>query len=227
MTKRRKAIIGILSVAVVLTAAFGILPAASGASLQQEAISAEVQYAAAGESMLYIRCFYASGGLKTTGSGFIIKSDGLAVTAAHVIDKATRVTAIDSAGKELECSIVSSDMASDVAVLRLPNGRYKALELSDSAEAGGAILRAMGYPAKDTLIITEGLLSSPNGTVNEKQRMLVSCNIVNGMSGGPIFNRYGKVVGMCSGSVRTMSGIHLSVMWSDLCAAVNAVQISK
>ena len=226
MKKRGRAIVAILSAALVFTAISGILPT-FGAATQKEAISAETQYAAAGESMIYIRCFYASGGLKTTGSGFIINSDGLAVTAAHVIDKAARVTAIDFAGKELECSVVSSDMTSDVAVLRLPRGRYKALELSDNAAAGGAIIRAMGYPIKDTLVITEGLLSSPNGTVNEKQRMLVSCNIVNGMSGGPIFDQYGKVVGVCSGSVRTMNGIHLSVMWSDLSAAVKAAKSSK
>ncbi|MBQ9598887.1 MAG: trypsin-like peptidase domain-containing protein [Clostridia bacterium] len=226
MKKRGRAIVAILSAALVFTAISGILPA-FGAATQKEAISAETQYAAAGRSMLYIRCFYESGGLKTTGSGFIIDSDGLAVTAAHVIDKAARVTAIDSAGKELECTVVSSDMASDMAVLRLPRGSYKPLQLADKAASGGATLRAMGYPFKDTLVITEGLVASPCGTVNEKQRMLVSCNIVNGMSGGPVFDQYGKVVGVCSGSVRTMNGIHLSVLWNDLCAAVSAAKSGK
>ena len=226
MKKRGRAIVAILSAALVFTAISGILPA-FGAATQKEAISAETQYAAAGRSMLYIRCFYESGGLKTTGSGFIIDSDGLAVTAAHVIDKAARVTATDPSGKETECTVISCDTASDVAILRLPRGSYKALKLSEKEESGGAVLRAMGYPIKDTLVITEGLLSSPSGTVNEKQRMLVSCDILNGMSGGPIFDRYGKVVGVCSGSVRTMNGIHLSVLWSDLCTAVSAAKSGK
>ena len=226
MKKRGRAIVAILSAALVFTAISGILPA-FGAATQKEAISAETQYAAAGRSMLYIRCFYESGGLKTTGSGFIIDSDGLAVTAAHVVDKAARVTATDPSGKETECTVISCDTASDVAILRLPRGSYKALKLSEKEESGGAVLRAMGYPFKDTLVITEGLVASPSGTVNEKQRMLVSCNIVNGMSGGPVFDRYGKVVGVCSGSVRTMNGIHLSVLWSDLCTAVSAAKSGK
>lgn len=226
MKKRGRAIVAILSAALVFTAISGILPT-FGAATQKEAISAETQYAAAGESMIYIRCFYASGGLKTTGSGFIINSDGLAVTAAHVIDKAARITAVDSDGKELSCDVVSCDMASDVAVLRLPKDKYKALQLADKAPAGGATLRAVGYPLKDTLIITEGLLSSPSGKINEKNRMLVSCDIVNGMSGGPIFDQYGRIVGMCSGSVRTMSGIHLSALYSDLKTAVIAAEKSK
>ena len=227
MSKQGKPMIGILALTVVLATFWGTIAIVNGASPKQEAVSAEEQYAAAGGSMLYIRCFYASGGLKTTGSGFIIKSDGLVLTAAHVIDKAARVTATDPSGKELECVVVNSDMASDVAVIRLPRGSYKALQLADSAAAGGATIRAMGYPLKDTLVITEGLVSSPKGVINEKQRMLASCNILNGMSGGPIFDRYGRVVGLCSGSVRTMSGIHLSAMWSDICSAVETAQSSN
>lgn len=227
MHKKGRIITSILVTAAALTAIFGILSVESGASPKLETISAEKQYADAREGVLYIRCFYASDGLKTTGSGFIISTDGLALTAAHVIDKAAKVTAVNSVGKELPCDILSCDMASDVAVLRLPKGKYKAMQLSDKAPEGGALLRAMGYPIKDTLIITEGLLSSPSGTVNEKKRMLVSCDIVNGMSGGPIFNQYGKVVGLCSGSVRTMNGIHLSSLYSDICSAVKAAKSSK
>ena len=227
MRKSNKLSLGILAASVFLLAAILLLPAVIGASAQPDAISAETQYAAAGESMLYIRCYYASGGLKTTGSGFIVGEDGLAVTAAHVIDKAARVAAIGASGAEVPCVVVSCDVSSDVAVIRLPKGIYKPLKLAEAAPAGGAVLRAMGYPIKDTLLITEGLLSSPSGTVSDKKRMLVTCDIVNGMSGGPVFDRYGRVVGVCSGSVRTMSGIHLSALWSDLVTAVAAAQIVK
>ena len=39
---------------------------------------------------------------------------------------------------------------------------------------------------------------------------------VNGMSGGPIMDAFGRVVGMVSGSARTMDGIHLSVLSDEL-----------
>ena len=224
MGKTSRIIASILLSAAALTGIFAISSAVNGASSGQGAISAEAQYAVAQDSMLYIRCFYASGGLKTTGSGFVISSDGLALTAAHVIDKAASVTAIAPGGTETECGIISCDMDSDVAVLKLPPGKYKALELSDTDPPAGAVLRAMGYPIKDTLIITEGLLSSPCGTVNDKERMLVTCDIVNGMSGGPVLNQYGKVVGLCSGSVRTMNGIHLSAKRSDISEALTAAE---
>jgi S1-C subfamily serine protease len=42
------------------------------------------------------------------------------------------------------------------------------------------------------------------------------------MSGGPVLNSRGEVVGVISGSVRTMTGIHLSTLWSELDSAVEA-----
>ena len=184
--------------------------------------TAEDCYAVAKDSVLYIRSHYASGTLKATGSGFVVTPEGLALTAAHVVDKGARVTALLPDGTELEAAVVSCDNDTDVAVLRLPVGQYPALELADTAPAGGAVIRAMGYPIKDTLMITEGIVAAPEGTVSGKTRMLVTCDLVNGMSGGPVFDRFGQVVGLCSGSVRTMDGIHLSALHGTLTAAVNA-----
>ena len=71
-------------------------------------------------------------------------------------------------------------------------------------------------------MITEGIVAAPEGTVSGKTRMLVTCDLVNGMSGGPVFDRFGQVAGLCSGSVRTMDGIHLSALYGELAAAVDA-----
>lgn len=187
-------------------------------------LTAEEIYSRSCGTLLYVRAYYASGNLKATGSGFIVTEDGLAATAAHVVDKAAKVTVIDREGRELCCSVLSCDAATDVAVLRLPEGKYPALEVTDAAPASGAPLRAMGYPIKDTLIITEGLCSARSATVNDKKRMLVTCDIVNGMSGGPVFDCFGRAVGLCSGSVRTMDGIHLAALAEDIYAAVKAAE---
>ena len=191
-------------------------------SQQYREISAEACYANAKGSLLYIRSFYSSGNLKATGSGFVISADGLAVTAAHVVSDGKSITATTADGKELAAEIVSCDAATDIAIIRLPKGTYKTLTLAVSPPEGGAVVRAMGYPIKDTFIITEGITAAPSATVNDKQRMLVTCDIVNGMSGGPVFDRFGNIVGMVSGSVRTMDGIHLSALSSELFAAVRA-----
>ena len=224
MTRKRTRTLGAL---LALGLVFALLGATASADGAKRELTAEEQYAQAKGALLYIRSYYQSGGLKTTGSGFVVSADGLAVTAAHVIDKAAKVAAVTPDGKELDCAVVSSDAATDVAVLRLPKGKYAALTLASASPNGGALLRAMGYPLKDTLVITEGVVAAPEGMVSEKRRMLVTCDVVNGMSGGPVFDRFGQVVGVCSGSVRTMDGIHLSARWTDLNAAVNGKEAAK
>ena len=178
MRRKKQVIVLLLALVVVLTG----LSAASADDVEKREISAETQYAQAGSALLYVRSYYQSGSLKATGSGFLVSEDGLALTAAHVVDKAARVTVIGADGEELECAVLRSDAASDVAVLRLPEGEYGFLPLAEEAPGGGSVLRAMGYPLKGTFIITEGLCASPDGTVSGKERMLVTCDIVNGMS---------------------------------------------
>ena len=221
MNHRIKTLISGFLILLLIGALLGTVLTSATGSMTKE-ISAEAQFARARSAVLYVRSFYASGGLKSTGSGFLIRSDGLALTAAHVVDKAARITVRMSTEEELECELISSDTETDIAVLRLPPGTYPSLALSRSEPASGAQVRAMGFPTKDALIITEGLMNAADAVVSEKHRAMVSCDIVNGMSGGPVFDRCGQVIGLCSGSVRTMSGIHLSARWNDLITAVDA-----
>ena len=167
-------------------------------------------------ALLYLRSYYPSGSLKATGSGFILTEDGLLITAAHVVSGGGRFTAVQKDESELELTLVQSDDETDIAVLRLPEGNYPTVTLAETVPHTGSVLRAMGFPIKGTAIITEGLLSAQCVEVSGKNRMMVTCDIVNGMSGGPILDGYGRVVGVVSGSVRTMDGIHLSVLGEEL-----------
>ena len=187
-----------------------------GAGLPDQQISAEDCYQKSVDSLLYLRSYYSSGSLKATGSGFIASEDGLVITAAHVVKNGARYTALRSDGTELELTLVKSNDSTDIAILRLPAGKYKALALADKAPNTGAAVRAMGYPIKGTCIITEGIISSKSADVSGNNRMMVTCDIVNGMSGGPIMDAFGRVVGMVSGSIRTMDGLHLSVLSDEL-----------
>ncbi|WP_068665261.1 S1 family peptidase [Paenibacillus oryzisoli] len=190
-----------------------------------ETYGAEAIYANAEKALFYVRAFREDGTLKDVGTGFVVGEDGTALTAYHVIGGADRITCVRNDGSiEENCRVVSQDETTDTAVLKFPQdksgyepeGGYAYINLRTSKVKHGEKVFAIGYPMKDTKIITEGIVNSPRANINGRDRILVSSQIVNGMSGGPILDKYGHVTGLISGSLRTMNNIHLVVNMEDI-----------
>jgi len=192
----------------------------SGSGLDKQ--SAEYCFQVNSPAMFYVRSYNERGKLLTTGSGFIVSKSGYAVTAAHVLKKGVSYTVELNDGTLLDAELISLNEETDVAVIKLPKGSYKVIEVTDTAPKSGSELRALGYPMKNTLVITEGICSAPNATISYKEKMLVTCQIASGMSGGPVLNEYGQAVGVVSGTVVTMTGIGTSALTQNLWEAVKS-----
>lgn len=186
------------------------------------ALEADEIYEASRQAVFYVRAFRADGTLRDVGTGFVIDPNGTSLTAAHVVEGAERIACVLGEGEaetELACAMAAMDAEADTAVLQLPAGwdstesgaKAAPLKLRSSPMKHGERLYVIGFPMKGTKIVTEGLVNSPAAPINGHDRMLVSAQIVNGMSGGPALDRYGYVAGLISGSLRTMAGIHLVV----------------
>ncbi|MCS7462397.1 serine protease [Paenibacillus doosanensis] len=187
--------------------------------------NAEEMYERAQSAVFYIRALNADDALKATGTGVIISADGLAATACHVLTEAARLEAVLSDGRAVSSiEVLGCDQETDAALLKLPapdagvegNAAYPALPIRDTAVKHGENVFALGYPMKDTPIITEGIINSPHAEINGRGRILTSAQIVSGMSGGPLIDRYGRLAGIISGSLKTMNNIHLVIPVSDL-----------
>lgn len=72
------------------------------------------------------------------GSGFIISSDGLILTNAHVVRDAKHVTVKLSDRRELQSRVLGSDPATDVVVLKIDAHDLPSVRLgsSDDLEVG-------------------------------------------------------------------------------------------
>ncbi|MHA6531668.1 S1 family peptidase [Paenibacillus sp. BAC0078] len=203
----------------VILAVFALLLLQDGRSVSQAETLAEYDaegvYAHAEEAVFYVRAFRADGTLKDVGSGFLIQPDGTALTAYHVVEGAARLSCVRDDGAAAACRIVAQDEAADTAVLKFPsldkNMSYPYLPLRTSPVKHGEKVFAIGYPMKETKIITEGIVNAPGAPINGRERILMSAALVNGMSGGPLVDQYGYAAGLLSGSLRTMNGIHLAV----------------
>lgn len=138
----------------------------------------------------------------STGSGFLISSDGYLVTNYHVIEDASSITVTTSTGEDYTAYVQGKDATNDVAVLKIDgeNLPYVTLGSSDSLEIGDMVV-AIGNPL-GTLSATQtvGYVSGKNREVttdNSVINMIQTDAVINpGNSGGPLFNMYGEVVGI-------------------------------
>ncbi|QJD84598.1 S1 family peptidase [Cohnella herbarum] len=175
-------------------------------------------YELAQHATLYVRVYRADGTIKDVGTGFMIDKEGKALTAYHVVEGAERISVVMNDGTVVEpVTVTAENKEQDIAVLKLPasgspsQAGYRYLNLRSGKTKHGERIFALGYPMKETKIITEGIVSSPRAPINGRDRILITAQVASGMSGGPVLDKNGDVVGVISGSLRTMNNIHLVV----------------
>jgi putative serine protease PepD len=104
---------------------------------------------------------------KSTGAGVIITSDGQIITNNHVIAGADSVSVTYSNGKKAAASVVGTDVAKDLALIKVSGaGGLPAATLGDSSNiAVGDQVVAIGSPEGLTGTVTSGIVSSLNRDV--------------------------------------------------------------
>ncbi|MFW6223145.1 MAG: trypsin-like peptidase domain-containing protein, partial [Bacteroidota bacterium] len=140
------------------------------------------------------------------GSGVIISKDGYIVTNNHVIDKANQIEVTLNNNNTYDATIVGSDPATDIALLKIDLSNHPYLEYgnSDKLQIGEWVL-AVGNPFNLTSTVTAGIVSAKSRSINILARQQGSVGIesfiqtdaaVNpGNSGGALVNIKGELVG--------------------------------
>ena len=140
------------------------------------------------------------------GSGVIISDDGYILTCAHVVDGASNVT-VTVGDTDYTATVVGSDTASDVAVLKIDaEGLTPAVVGDSDALAVGESVMAVGNPLGNLSgTVTNGIISalnrdvsiqSNNGSVLNLTLIQTNASISPGNSGGGLFNMAGELVGI-------------------------------
>ncbi|MBI2543760.1 MAG: trypsin-like peptidase domain-containing protein, partial [Candidatus Rokubacteria bacterium] len=85
---------------------------------------------------------------RSLGTGVIIDPSGIALTNAHVVERATEIEAVTADGQKHKAKIIGMDRRTDLAVLRLlGGGTYPAASLGDSDKVNvGDWVLAIGPP---------------------------------------------------------------------------------
>ena len=154
-----------------------------------------------GESIVQIRLIEEeSGKLIGVGSGFFVEFDRI-VTNVHAVYGEGLVFAKSVDGEtvwEVE-GVAAFDVKSDLVVLKVSDGG-KSLPLGDSDTVQvGEPVYTLGFPETEYKI-TEGTVQGIDG---DDKKFWVDAEYVGGMSGGPMLNSRGEVVGVAAGSTGT------------------------
>lgn len=138
--------------------------------------------------------------LRGLGSGFIVSSDGIILTNAHVVDGAKHVQVKLVDKREFQAKVIGVDKPSDVAVLKIEARDLPTVELGnpDDLKVGDWVV-AIGSPFGFENTVTQGIVSAksrslPDGAYVPFIQTDVPVNP--GNSGGPLFNMRGEVVGI-------------------------------
>jgi len=140
------------------------------------------------------------------GSGIIMTADGQIITNNHVVQGAKQLTVTFSTGKTATATVVGTDPAGDIAVIKAQNvtGLMPAkFGDSDALRVGDTVL-AVGSPLGLQGSVTAGIVSALHRTISSGEQgaksiadaIQTDAAINPGNSGGALVNLSGEVVGI-------------------------------
>ena len=138
------------------------------------------------------------------GSGFLISSDGLAITNNHVVTGAAllQVFVGGDQTKQYSARVVGASECSDLAVIQIDGSGFPYLQWRTEAPKVGLQVYAAGYPlGEPQFSMTQGIISktaAPGATswASVTNVLTHDATLNPGNSGGPLVDANGQVVGI-------------------------------
>jgi S1-C subfamily serine protease len=163
-----------------------------------------------------------------TGTGFIVRSDGVIVTNDHVVEGAQKLTVTLPApdGRTLDATVITTDQQHDLAVIRVDATGLPTVAVGDSNDLQlGQQVVALGYALalKGGPTVTSGIVSSldrtiqvqdpnaPSGSRTYADVLQTDAAINPGNSGGPLIDLSGHVVGIDSAGSSSAENIGFAI----------------
>ena len=149
------------------------------------------------------------------GSGFILTSDGMIMTNAHVVDGADEVLVTLTDKREFKAKIIGADKRSDVAVVKIDATGLPAVKVGDVGRLRvGEWVMAIGSPFGLENSVTAGIVSAKQRDTGDYLPFIQTDVAINpGNSGGPLINMRGEVVGINS-QIYSRSGGSMGISFS-------------
>ena len=157
----------------------------------------------------------------SSGSGFIIDDQGRILTNNHVVRDAESIKVTLNDGRTFKATVVGTDPATDVAVIKIEGSKLPVLPLGDSDRLRiGDWAIAIGNPLGDLRgSVTVGIISAQGrsnlnifgGTPDYQDFIQTDASINFGNSGGPLCNIRGEAIGINTAINTSGQGIGFAI----------------
>lgn len=143
---------------------------------------------------------------ENVGAGFFIYPDGHFVTNAHVVGnrKTMTVGILQDNDKTVnyEASVVRVNKAKDIALGKVNLRNLPVLRIADGdvLQVGENVV-AFGSPSGLNHSLVQGVVSGQNRNINGVSMLQLNIFLNPGVSGGPVVNRMGEVVGIATATI--------------------------
>lgn len=152
---------------------------------------------------------FAPGSPIMTGSGIVLEGGRLIVTNRHVVEGIRTVAVRNGTGHVRRARVARVSPEDDLALLEIdspfPEGSAHPFALVADANPGRPAI-VMGYPLIGILgdeqpALTEGIVAKAMGLGNDPNTFQMTTKINKGNSGGPVFDRSGRLIGVAVAKV--------------------------
>ncbi len=152
------------------------------------------------------------------GTGFIVNSDGLILTNAHLINNAERVIVKlhDHRGYR-RAQVLAVDEKKDLAAIKVNISNLKPVKFGNSNRIKiGERVVTIGNPLGLESTISDGLVSSLRDAGHGQKWLQISVPLSRGSSGGPLFNAHGEVIGITTASLAAGQNLNFAIPINDV-----------
>jgi serine protease Do len=165
---------------------------------------------------------------QTSGTGFIITSDGLIATNKHVVSGGEKFTITASNGKTYDGKVVAQDPGNDIAFIKIEATGLAVADLGDSdkVEVGQWVIAVGNALGELQNSVTVGVVSAEEraatpsdgrgGTESLYGLLQTDAAINPGNSGGPLLTLGGQVIGINTAIAGDAEGIGFAIPVNEL-----------
>jgi len=171
---------------------------------------------------------------KTSGSGFIVTSDGLVATNRHVVEGGDSFTVTTADGKTFDAKVVATDPLTDLALVKVEARGLPVADLgdSDNVQVGQWVIAIGNALGEFQNTVTVGVVSAKErkatpsdgqGNFEYLDGLFQTDAAINpGNSGGPLLTLKGQVIGINTAIVGNAQNIGFAIPVNELKKALES-----